>query len=95
MKRILNILTLLCILGLTTTSFVHSAPASHESSPIVQGILMQIDGPFYIIKDSTGKEQRVHVDKNTIIIGKILPGAKVKAEVTQDGHAFAVAIVGS
>ena len=56
---------------------------------------MKIDGPFYVIMDSTGKEQRVHVDKRTMIIGKVQPGAKVKAEVTKDGHASAVVIVGS
>jgi hypothetical protein len=56
---------------------------------------MEIDGPFYVIMDSSGKEQRVHVDKSTMIIGKVQPGAKVKAEVTKDGHASAVTIVGS
>jgi hypothetical protein len=56
---------------------------------------MEIDGPFYVIMDSSGKEQRVHVDKSTMIIGKVQPGAKVKAEVTKDGHASAVTIAGS
>ena len=28
---------------------------------------MKIDGPFYVIMDSTGKEQRVHVDRSTMI----------------------------
>jgi hypothetical protein len=54
---------------------------------------MEIDGPFYVIMDSSGKEQRVHVDKSTVIIGNVQPGAQVKAEVTKDGHASAVAIV--
>jgi hypothetical protein len=56
---------------------------------------MEIDGPFFVIMDSAGKEQRVHVDKSTMIIGKVQPGAKVKAEVTKDGHASAVSIVES
>ena len=95
MKRILGVLTILCIFGLTTASFVQSAPTANEGSPVVQGTLMKIDGPFYVIKDNTGKEQRVHVDKSTLIIGKIQIGAKVKAEVTNDGHASALKEVGS
>ena len=95
MKRLLSVLAILCVFGLTTASFVQSAPTNKESSPVVQGTLMEIDGPFYIIMDSSGKEQRVHVDKSTMIIGKVQPGAKVKAEVTKDGHASAVTTVGS
>ena len=68
MKRLLSVLAILCVFGLTTASFVHSAPTTNEGSPVVQG---------------------------TLIIGKVQPGAKVKAEVTKDGHASAVTIVGS
>ena len=95
MKRLLSVLTIFCVFGLTTASFVQSAPAINEGSPVVQGTLMEIDGPFYVIMDNTGKEQRVHVDKSTMIIGKVQPGAQVKAEVSKDGHASAVKRVGS
>ena len=95
MKRLFSVLAILCVFGLTTATFVQSAPTPSEGSPVVQGTLMEIDGPFYVIMDSSGKEQRVHVDKSTMIIGKVQPGAKVKAEVTKDGHASAVTIVGS
>ncbi len=84
-----------CVCGFTTISFVQSAPTTNEVIPIVQGTLTAIDGPFYVIMDNAGKEQRVHVDKSTMIIGKIQPGAKVKASVTKDGHASAVKNVGS
>ena len=95
MKRLFSVLAILCVFGLTTVSFVQSAPTTNESSPVVQGTLMEIDGSFFVIMDSTGKEQRVHVDKSTMIIGKVQPGAQVKAEVTKDGHASAVMTVGS
>ena len=95
MKRLLSILALLCAFGLTTASIVQSAPTIKESSPVVQGTLMEIDGSFFVIMDSTGKEQRVHVDKSTIIIGKVQPGVQVKAQMTKDGHASAVMIAGS
>ena len=93
MKRFFTVLAILCAFGLTTASFVQSAPPPPEGSPIVQGTLMEIDGSFFVIMDSAGKEQRVHIDKSTMIIGKVQPGAKVKAEVTQDGHASAVSTV--
>jgi len=95
MKRLLSVLAILCVFGLTTASFVQSAPTINEGSPVIQGTLMEIDGPFYVIMDSSGKEQRVHVDKSTMIIGKVQPGAKVKAQVTKDGHASAVTSGGS
>lgn len=92
MKRLLSVLALLCVFGLTTATFVQSAPTPTEDNPVVQGTLMEIDGPFYVIMDSSGKEQRVHVDKSTLIIGNVQPGAQVKVEVTKDGHASAVTI---
>ena len=95
MKRLFSLLGILCVLGLTTASFVQSAPTTNEASPVVQGTLLEIDGPFYVIMDNSGKEQRVHIDKSTLIIGKVQPGVQVKAEVTKDGHASAVTIVGS
>ena len=95
MKRLFSVLAILCVFGLTTASFVQSAPTINEGNPVIQGTLMEIDGPFYVIMDSSGKEQRVHVDKSTMIIGKVQPGAKVKAQVTKDGHASAVTSVGS
>jgi len=95
MKRLFSVLAILCVFGLTTGSFVQGAPTTNEASPVVQGTLLEIDGPFYVIMDSKGKEQRVHVDKSTMIIGKVQPGVQVKTEVTKDGHASAVTIVGS
>ena len=56
MKRILGVLTILWVFGLTTTAVVQSARTTNESSLAVQGTLMVIDGPFYVMMDSTGKE---------------------------------------
>ena len=52
----MGVLTILCVFGLTTAAVVQSAPTSNESRLAVQGTLMEIDGPFYVIMDSTGKE---------------------------------------
>lgn len=56
MKRLFSVLAILCVFGLTTATFVQSAPTPSEGIPVVQGTLMEIDGPFYVIMDSTGKE---------------------------------------
>jgi hypothetical protein len=56
MKRILGVLRILCVFGLTTAAVVQSARTSNENNLAVQGTLMEIDGPFYVIMDSTGKE---------------------------------------
>ncbi len=95
MKRLLSILALLCAFGLTTASIAQSAPTIEESTSIVQGTLIKIKGSFYLIIDHTGKEQRIHVDKSTIIIGKAQPGVQVKVQMTKDGHASAVMIAES
>jgi hypothetical protein len=56
MKRILGVLTILCVFGLTNAAVVQSALTNNESSLVVQDTLMEIDGLFYVIMDSTGKE---------------------------------------
>ncbi len=90
MKRLLSILVLLCIFGFSTVSIAQSAPTIEESTSIVQGTLMEIKDSLYVIIDHTGKEQRIHIDESTIIIGKVQPGVQVKAQITKDGHASAV-----
>jgi len=51
----------------------------------VKGTLMSMQGEFYSIKDTDGKEVRVHVDKSTKL-DKVLVGDKVKAYITDKGH---------
>jgi len=84
------VLTILCAFGLSIAAVAQSASTSHEGGPVVQGILLEIDGSFYIIMDRTGKEQRVHVDKGTLIVGDVQPKSKVIAAVTKEAHASAI-----
>lgn len=51
----------------------------------IKGTLMKIDGEFYWIKDSDGKEVRIHVDKSTKM-DKVVEGDQVKAYITEKGH---------
>ena len=52
----------------------------------VKGTLMQINGEHYVIKDEDGKEVRVHVDTSTKM-DKVVKGDRVKAYITEKGHA--------
>lgn len=52
----------------------------------ITGTLMKMDGQYYTIKDEDGEQHRVHVDKSTKL-DKMVEGDKVKAYVTEKGHA--------
>ena len=51
----------------------------------IKGTLMKMDGENYSIKDSDGKETKIHVDKSTKL-DKVVVGDKVKAYITDKGH---------
>ena len=51
----------------------------------VKGTLMKTDGEYYWIKDSDGKEVKVHVDKSTKM-DKVVVGDMVKAYINDQGH---------
>ena len=51
----------------------------------VKGTLMKMDGEYYWVKDTDGKETKIHVDKSTKL-DKVLVGDKVKAYITDKGH---------
>lgn len=45
------------------------------------------EGEFYIVKDVTGPEVRVHVNKETKLDGMVKVGDKIEARVTSEGQA--------
>jgi hypothetical protein len=51
----------------------------------IKGTLMKMEGEYYWIKDTDGKETRIHVDKSTKL-DKVVVGDKVKAYITDKGH---------
>ena len=52
----------------------------------VKGTLMRMEGEYYWIKDTDGKETQLHVDTSTKL-DKVVTGDKVKAYFTDRGHA--------
>ena len=51
----------------------------------VKGTLMKMDGEYYWIKDTDGRETKIHVDTSTKL-DKVVVGDKVKAYITDKGH---------
>jgi len=61
---------------------------------IVKGDVLMTEGEFYIVKDITGHEVRLHVNKETKLDGtvKVKVGDKIEARVTPEGHATSIAL---
>jgi hypothetical protein len=51
----------------------------------IKGTLMNIEGEYYVIKDTDGGQHKIHVDKSTKL-DKVVAGDMVKAYVTDKGH---------
>jgi hypothetical protein len=60
-----------------------SAPAISQT---VKGDVLNIEGEFYFVKDLTGHELRLHVNKETKTDGKVKVGDKIEARVTPEGQ---------
>jgi hypothetical protein len=63
--------------------------------PFVKGVLMQIEGEYYILQDAEGKNIRVHVDKSTTMDGPFRIGDIVEAQRTLPGHAISMRLASS
>ena len=51
----------------------------------IRGDVIRVGGEHVVIRDTNGKEVRLHVDQTTKM-DKVLPGDRVKAYVTEGGH---------
>ena len=79
------------IVGLAT-----AADKAAEKTPItpglqtVQGDVLKIEGDSYVVKDMTGKEIRLHVDKTTELEGSFKAGDQIEARATEKDHALSI-----
>jgi len=79
------------IVGLAT-----AADKTAETTPnppglqTVQGDVLKIEGDSYVVKDMTGKEIPLHVDKTTKLEGSFKAGDKIEAQVTEKGQALSI-----
>jgi hypothetical protein len=56
----------------------------------VEGGVLKVDGDFFVVKDTAGKEIRLQMDNKTNMTGTHKVGDWVKAVYTPDGHVLAV-----
>jgi hypothetical protein len=59
------------------------APGTAGRSETVEGELLRIDGEYYVVKDISGREVRLHVDSNTKVDGNLAPHDKIVARATE------------
>ena len=95
MNKITVSICTMAILSLGTGISVAADPMSDkEAKPTigerftkdtVKGTLMRVDGEYYWVKDTDGKDIRLHVDASTKL-DKVVKGDRVKAYITDTGH---------
>jgi hypothetical protein len=91
MKKFTGSIVLAAIVGLGLAAWTYAADIMAAPQPkTITGDLMKIDGEFYVVKDSAGKEVRLHVDKTSKLDGAFKAGDKVEAQATDKGHAVSM-----
>lgn len=93
-------------LAMTPLVILAVVPLSHATDPmlnnvsetktvsetLVRGDVLMTEGEFYIVKDVTGHEVRLHVNKDTKADVKVKVGDKIEARVTPEGHATSLTL---
>src|SRR5262245_20994733 len=94
MKRFILSFFVFAFFGAAGIALADNPMSDKEASPTlkervtkdtIKGTLMRMEGEYYWIKDSDGKERKIHVDKSTKM-DKVVPGDMVKASITDQGH---------
>jgi len=101
MKKLLGLLGFAAILGIGMTSLTYAAEPmaagdmAAPGSQAIKGDLLKIDGEFYVVKDASGKEVRLHVDKTTKVEGALKAGDQIEAQASEKGHALSIKPAGA
>ena len=91
MKKLIGLFVFAMILGAGMAPLSYAAgDTAAPSTQTLNGDLLKIEGEFYVVKDMSGKEIRLHVDKTTKLEGAIKAGDKVEAQATEKNHAVSI-----
>ncbi|MEK6639882.1 MAG: hypothetical protein AABZ17_04335 [Nitrospirota bacterium] len=91
MKKLIGLFIFAVIISVGMASYSYAAnDMAAPSSQTVKGDLLKIDGEFYVLKEMSGKEIRLHVDKTSTLDGSINVGEKVEAQATEKNHAVSI-----
>jgi hypothetical protein len=69
--------------------------SQQTAATMVKGDILYLEDDYLIVRDISGRENRVHVNGETKIdgvAGKLKSGDKIIAMVTSDGHALSVSL---
>jgi uncharacterized protein YdeI (BOF family) len=91
MKKLIGPFMFAMILGFVMASLSFAAgDMAAPSTQTIKGDLLKIDGEFYVVKDTAGKEIRLHVDKTSQLNGTFKAGDKIEAQATEKNHAVSI-----
>ena len=91
MKNLIGLFVFALVLGVGMASLLFAAgDMAAPSTQTVNGDLLKIDGEFYVVKDTAGKEIRLHVDKTSQLDGTFKAGDKIEAQATEKNHAGSI-----
>lgn len=63
-----------------------------QAAQVVRGDVLNIEGDTYIVKDVSGHEVQIRVDKQTKSEDRIKVGDKIEAQISSDGHAQTIRV---
>jgi hypothetical protein len=91
MKRLIGLLAFAAIISVGMTPQTYAAePTAAPGSEAIKGDLLRIDGEFYVVKEASGKEVRLHVDGTSKLEGTFKAGDKIEALASDKGHALSI-----
>lgn len=82
---------LLC-LGLSQTANALESEGAKRlaEAKVIKGDLVRVDYGDYIVKESDGKEVRVHMTKKTQSMGQLSKGDRVEVKVDEQNNALSI-----
>ena len=91
MKKLIGLFVFAMALSVGMASLSYAAAdMAAPGTQTVKGDLLKIEGDFYVVKDTAGKEVRLHVDKTTKLEGAFKAGDKIEAQATEKDHALSI-----
>jgi hypothetical protein len=82
----------LVVMGMASSAMCQASGESATPAQVVKGDVLDMDGEFYVVKDISGHEVRLHVSKDTKMEDRIKVGDKIEAQVTSEGHVKSIRI---
>jgi len=89
MQRLLQGALLMGVIGFpiaSSSSATDRPDIRPNTSPAIQGELVKMEGELFTVKDPTGRQQQLRIDRDTKMVGVFRTGDYVQAWVSPDGR---------